>query len=112
MNLEIILQIFTIISFIAGAIKIGEVKTNIQKDVEKTQKDVEQIRKDFDEQQAEFKEYKKEHKKEIDELYRDMEKLRNENSQNTTRVETLLIEVKTKLNLLMQVSGIFKPDNE
>lgn len=97
MNLETSIQIISIIGFFAGAImffvKTGEYKTNIQKDIETLKGEV------------------KENDNEIKDLHKEIEKLRNESNQNTTRFETLLIEVKTKIDIIMQTSEIFKNNN-
>ena len=74
-------------------VKTGEYKTNIDKDIKLLQSDVD------------------ENKKEIKNLHKEFEKLREESNQKTARFESLLIEVKTKIELFMQMSGIFNNKN-
>lgn len=97
MSLELIIQIIGIVGFFSGAImffvKTGEYKTNIDKDIKLLQSDVD------------------ENKKEIKNLHKEFEKLREESNQKTARFESLLIEVKTKIELFMQMSGIFNNKN-
>lgn len=93
MDIEKIVQIISILGFSAGAIvffvNTGAYKREVEKDIE------------------DLKKSDNENKEEIKNLRKDFENLRNETTTNTTRIEALLIEVKTKLELLMQVSGIF-----
>lgn len=96
MNLELIIQIISIIGFFIGAImffvKTGEYKTNIDKDIKALQSDVDETKKD------------------IKDLRKEVDKVREESTRNTTRFESLLIEVKTKLEFFMQMSGVFIKD--
>lgn len=98
-SLEQVIQITVLITFIASIIcffvKLGEYKGLINNDILTLKKDVE------------------ENKVGIKELHTDFEKLKNESNQNTTRFESLLMEVKVKLDVLMNVTGILKnKDNE
>ena len=96
-NLEQILQIISIIAFIAAAIKffvtIGEYKTIINTKIETIQKDIEEL------------------KNANTNLENDVEKLKTETSVSITRMESLLIEVKTKLELLIQFAGFGENGN-
>lgn len=99
MDLELIIQIISIVGFFAGAImffvKTGEYKTNIDKDIKALQSDVDETKKD------------------IKDLRKEVDKVREESTRNTTRFESLLIEVKTKLEFFMQMSGFsIKDTNE
>ena len=91
-NLEQILQIVSIIAFIASAIKffvtIGEYKTLINTKIESIQKDIVEL------------------KRANADLEKDVEKLKTDTSVSIARMETLLVEVKTKLELLMQFAGM------
>lgn len=90
-NLEPVLQIISIIVFITGGItfffKTGSYKTTVDTQLKNLEEDV------------------KENKTEIEELKDDFDKMKTENTMTTSRLETLLIEVKTKLELLMQFSN-------
>lgn len=98
MDLEKWLQIISIIMFMAGGLafffKSGGYKTNVDTKLQSLDEDV------------------KENKKDIEELRDDFEKMKTEQSVETSRLETLLIEVKTKLELLMQFSGLFNKDEK
>lgn len=97
-NLETILQIISIIVFITGGLtfffKTGSYKTNVDTKLQSLDEDV------------------KENKKEIEELRDDFEKTKAEHNVVTSRLETLLIEVKTKLELLMQFSNWKKDERD
>ena len=90
-NLEPILQIISIIVFISGGItfffKTGEYKTTIDNQLKTLAKEIEK------------------NAKEIEEIKTDIDKTKTDNIAVTSRLEALLIEVKTKLELLMQFSG-------
>jgi predicted nucleic acid-binding Zn-ribbon protein len=96
MDLELIIQIISILGFFAGAVmffvKTGEYKTNIDKDIKSLQTDLDEAKKD------------------IKDLRKEVDKVREESTRNTTRFESLLIEVKTKLEFFMQMSGVFVKD--
>lgn len=98
LNLEKVLQIISIIVFMAGGLtfffKTGSYKTNVDTKLQSLDEDI------------------KENKKEIDELKKEVEKMKNDQTIETSRLETLLIEVKTKLELLMQFSGLFSKDEK
>lgn len=95
-NTEQIIQIITILTFvgaiIAFFIKIGEFKTLINNDIQNLKKDVEEL-----------KVSDKEKTDKISKLEYDM-------NEETSGLKTLLIEVKTKLELLIQFSGMMNND--
>lgn len=97
MTLEQIIQIISILGFFAGGIiflvNTGSYKKGIEKDIDVLKAEVD------------------ENKKEIKLLHEEVEKLRDESTRNTNRFEALLIEVKTKLELFMQMSGVFNKEN-
>jgi len=97
-NLETVLQIISIIVFITGGLtfffKTGSYKTNVDTKLQSLDEDV------------------KENKKEIEDLRDDFEKTKTEHNIVTSRLETLLIEVKTKLELLMQFSNWKKDERD
>lgn len=88
MNLEQFLQMTSIITFVFATlvffIKIGEIKTNATKDIEKLQEDVKNI---------------EEHEGIQD---KKIEDIKTKNDIAVNRIEGLLIEVKTKLEMLLQ----------
>lgn len=98
MNLELAIQIIGIIGFFAGAImffvKTGEYKTNVDKDIKSLQGDLDEAKKD------------------IKDLRKEVDKVREESVRNTNRFESLLIEVKTKIELFMQMSGFLNNSNK
>jgi len=98
MDLEQIVQIASIISFIGGAIyfftNAGAYKTTIDKDLKA-------LREDVDINSSEIKDIKEE-----------IAIMNTTHTQITTRLETLLIEVKTKLELYMQVTGLFNKNEK
>lgn len=71
----------------------GSYKKGIEKDIDVLKKEVD------------------ENKNEIQKLREEVDKLRDEGTKNTNRFEALLIEVKTKLELFMQMSGVFNNNN-
>ena len=91
--LEQIIQVTVIVTFIASIIcffiKLGEYKSLINTDIKTVQEDVKSL-------QTEVKEIKEE-----------VDKIKEDTNKVTTNLETLLIEVKTKVDLLIQCSGIF-----
>lgn len=91
-NLEQILQIISIIAFVAAAIKffvtIGEYKTIINSKIEVIQQDILEL------------------KKANADLEKDIDKLKNDTNTSISRMEALLIEVKTRLDLIVQFTGI------
>jgi hypothetical protein len=93
MGLEQVIQIISILTFLGTSIvffiKLGELKTSYAKDIEQLQHDVLDL-------QEENKEIKKE-----------VEDIKQATNQSVLEVKTLLIEVKTKIELLMQITGLF-----
>lgn len=91
-SLEQLIQIFSIVVFLATAIgffvKIGEYKSVINAKMASIEIDMQELK----------DEYKT--------LKNDISKLKNDTNTTVVRIETLLIEVKTKLELLMQFSGL------
>lgn len=91
--MEQIIQITVIFTFIVSIVvffvKLGEYKSIINTDIENTKKDIVTVRADI---------------KSIEE---DMEKIKSDTRQATSNLEAVLIEIKTKLELLMQYSGMF-----
>ena len=94
MNLEQTIQIISIISFIISIvvffIKLGEYKSA-------TNTDIITLKYNINEQKNEIKEIQKE----IDEI-------KTNNAQNSSRFEAILIEVRTKLEFLISITGVFK----
>ena len=90
-GLEIVLQIISILIFLGGGItfffKTGSYKSAVDNQIHTLQEDV------------------VENKNELKELKEDFEKIKIESNRVTSHLETLLIEVKTKLELLMQFSS-------
>lgn len=88
--LEQVIQIATILTFIASAIiffvKIGEYKSLINNEIASLKDDVRECKED------------------IKDLEHEIESVKT----NNTQLMTLLIEVKTKLELLMTANGILK----
>ena len=91
--LEQIIQITVIITFIASIVcffvKLGEYKSLINTDIQALKDDVKELKDDVDDTKAE------------------LEKIKSDTTQVTSKLETLLIEVKTKVELLVQCSGVF-----
>jgi len=91
--LEQIIQITVILTFIASIVcffvKLGEYKSLINTDIKSVQNDVKELQ------------------HEIEEIKEEVNKIKDETNQVTKNLETLLIEVKTKVDLLIQGSGIF-----
>lgn len=98
MQLEQTIQIISIITFvistIAFFIKLGQYKTVIDTKI------------------ATLNEDTLENKQEIKNLKQEFNELKTNNAQTTSRLEALLIEVKTKLEVLMQLSGLFNKDEK
>lgn len=92
--LEQIIQITVIITFIASIVcffvKLGEYKTLINTDIQSLKEDVKEL------------------KNEVDETKEELNKIKRDTTQVTSKLETLLIEVKTKVELLVQYSGILE----
>ena len=91
-NLGQILQITTLIAFVGTAIKffvtIGEYKAIINTKIEGIEKELKGL------------------KKENEKLEQEVSQLKADTNGSISRMEALLIEVKTKLELLMQMSGM------
>lgn len=79
-------------SLIAIVIKIGELKATTNDNITQLKKDV-----------ADIKEHDKTQDKEICDI-------KQTNLQAIHRVESLLVEVSTKINMLMQLTGFFDKD--
>lgn len=98
MQLEQTIQVISIITFvistIAFFIKLGQYKTVIDTKI------------------ATLNEDTLENKQEIKNLKQEFNELKTNNAQTTSRLEALLIEVKTKLEVLMQLSGLFNKDEK
>lgn len=98
MQLEQTIQIISIITFvistIAFFIKLGQYKTVIDTKI------------------AALNEDTIENKQELKNLKKEFNELKTNNAQTTSRLETLLIEVKTKLEVIMQLSGLFNKDEK
>lgn len=92
--LEQVIQITVIITFIASIVcffvKLGEYKSLINTDIQALKEDVKEI------------------KSEVDDTKHEIEKIKRDTTQVTSNLEALLIEVKTKVELLVQCSGIFE----
>ena len=90
--LEQVIQIISIIVFISTAIgffiKIGEYKSIINTRLEVVEDDIQEL------------------KQEQKEIKNNLEKIESKTNQVTSNLETLLIEVKTKIEFLMQYQGI------
>lgn len=93
-SLEQIIQITAIITFIASAVvffvKIGEYKSLINNEIKVLKDDMQECKRD------------------IEKLENKIEAVENNNNHMTS----LLIEVKTKLEYFMVISGIPKPDDK
>lgn len=93
-SMEHILFSITVIGFVGSLIalfiKIGEIKTTIADKIVALETRVDKI---------------ESHNKEQDGT---ISKIKETNSEAIRRVESLLIEVSTKINLLMELSGLFK----
>lgn len=87
-----ILQIITIIAFVGTAIKffvtIGEYKAIINTKIESIERELKELKNDYEKLESQ------------------VSQLKTETNGSISRMETLLIEVKTKLELLMQMSGM------
>lgn len=98
MNLEQILQIISIIAFLGASVKffitIGEYKTIINTKIEAIEKAIKKLE---DEDKL---------------IHTEVEKIQKESSQNSSRFEAILIEVKTKLELLISMTGMFKTNDD
>ena len=96
-GLEPILQIISIIVFISGGItfffKTGSYKTTIDSQLAELQKDT------------------LKNEKAIEEIKKDIEIMKDENSKVITNLNSTLAEIKAKLELLVQYSGIFNASN-
>jgi uncharacterized protein YlxW (UPF0749 family) len=96
-NLEYIIQIISIVVFISGGItfffKTGEYKTTIDSQLAELRKDTE------------------ENEKSIKELKQEIEIMKSENAKVITTLNSTLAEIKAKLELLVQYSGIFNGNN-
>lgn len=91
--LEEIIQITAIFTFIVSIVvffvKLGEYKSAVNIDILSVKDDV----KDLQHQ--------------IDEMTEEIDKIKDDTNITTKNLETLLIEVKTKVDLLIQGSGMF-----
>lgn len=91
--LEQIIQITVIVTFIASIVvffvKLGEYKSLINTNIRDVQTDIKDLQ------------------HEIDEIKEEIDKIKDDTNKITKNLETLLIEVKTKVDLLIQGSGIF-----
>ena len=96
--LEQVIQIISIVIFLSTAIgffiKIGEYKSIINTRLSVVEEDI----KDLKQEQKEIKD--------------NLDKIENKTNQVTSKLETLLIEVKTKIELLMQFQGIITDNND
>lgn len=97
MKLEIIVQIISIFVFLGGGIafffKTGGYKSNI------------------DTQLVELKEDTEENKQAIKEIQKDMEMMKLESNKMVANLNSSLAEIKTKLEMLVQYSGMFNNVN-
>lgn len=96
-ELETILQIISIVVFISGGItfffKTGSYKTNIDSQLAELQKDTE------------------DNKIAIKEINREIDIMKTENAKVITTLNSTLAEIKAKLELLVQYSGMFNGNN-
>ena len=94
--LEQIIQIISIVIFLSTAIgffiKIGEYKSIINTRLAVVEEDIKELKQG----QKEFQ--------------LNLDKIENKNNSVTTKLETLLIEVKTKVELLVSYSGLVGHD--
>lgn len=97
-GLEQIVQIISIIVFLAGGVtfffKTGGYKTNIDAQLAELQKDTE------------------ENKVSIKELKQEISTMKAETNKIITNLNNTLTEIKTKLELLVQYSGMFNGNNK
>lgn len=97
-GLELILQIISIIVFITGGItfffKTGGYKTTIDTQLQKLQQETE------------------ENKDAIKEIKQEISVMKAETNKVITNLNNTLTEIKTKLELLIQYSGIFNGNNK
>lgn len=95
-NLEQIIQIISILIFISGGLtfffKTGGYKTNI------------------DTQLATLRKENEENKMDIKEIKQEMSIMKAENNKIITNLNNNLTEIKTKLELLIEYSGMFNGD--
>lgn len=98
MNLEQTIQIISIITFLVSIViffvKLGEYKNA-------TNTDIVTLKHDVNEQKNEIKEIEKE----IDEI-------KAETAKNSSEFKAILIEVKTKLEFLISMTGMMKNNDE
>ena len=91
--MEQAVQITVIITFITSTIvffiKLGEYKSIINSDIETLKKDVDELKKNIEEMEDELK------------------NMKSETNKITSNLEAMLIEIRTKLELLIQYSGMF-----
>ena len=91
--MEQIIQIIVIITFIGSTIaffvKLGEYKSIINTDIESVKKEIGKINSD------------------IKNFEKDLEEIKTKTNETTSKLETVLVEIKTKLELFMQYSGMF-----
>ena len=92
MKLEEIIQLIAIFSFFSGAVvffvKTGEYKNGVEKDIK-------MMKEDIANNEIAIKELSKKHNE-----------MKSETNRVTSNLEALLIEVKTKIDLFMSISGI------
>lgn len=97
-GLELILQIISIIVFITGGItfffKTGGYKTTIDTQLQKLQQETE------------------ENREAIKEIKQEISVMKAETNKVITNLNNTLTEIKTKLELLIQYSGIFNGNNK
>ena len=97
-NTEQVIQLITILTFVGAIIaffvKIGEFKTLINNDILNLKKDVDEL--------------KVSDKEKTDKI----SKLESETQKTTSRLETLLIEVKTRIEFFMQMSGFLNSSKQ
>ena len=97
-GLEQIVQIISIIVFLSGGVtfffKTGGYKTNIDAQLAELQKDTE------------------ENKISIKELKQEISTMKAETNKIITNLNNTLTEIKTKLELLVQYSGMFNGNNK
>ena len=95
-NLEQIIQIISILIFVSGGLtfffKTGGYKTNI------------------DTQLATLRKENEENKMDIKEIKQEMSIMKAENNKIITNLNNNLTEIKTKLELLIEYSGMFNGD--
>lgn len=96
-NIELILQIISILVFISGGItfffKTGSYKTNVDSQIAELQKDT------------------KENEIAIKEIKQEIDIMKSENAKVITNLNSTLAEIKAKLELLVQYSGMFNGNN-